>query len=1043
MGASFRGNSLFLKFMRPVAILTLVVFCGFSVSPFEVQAQVQCVNPSIPFFPTHSVYQPVVIQGMTIHPDNPLKFDFIIDAGDFNVGNGRDRSLRKEYEKLIKYFIASLATPEKDMWVNLSPYEPDRIVPQAFGQTEMGRDLLAQDYLLKQLTASLMNPEGEAGKKFWEKVYSQAYEKYGATDIPIDTFNKVWIVPQTTSVYESPETNTVFVAESQLDVMLEGDYLAQQKSELAVETGLKPVSTETFENENIKQIIREIILPEIKREVNEGEMFAPLRQIMNSLILARWYKDSLKESILNQVFANQEKTAGTRVSDPNAKQKIYEQYVQTFQKGAYDVLREEYDPFQSTVITKRYFSGGIVPVGQISRKTLVPQRILAAGQRNDLAMMTTDLVVFHAEEIEDVLSDRDIGGDNAMMISRKSPIKLAPQKDASQNPKNSRLYRFLSRHREAVFMLFLSAVIFPVMGSLVSSFNPYLSLVLWYASFFLPIILTFKSALSADKWSLSVWVPWGIVWATFAPNLHAQLTGMDHFWISWALKTLTMFIGLGAFIYKYELEANGEAGSSGVFNLRRFWKEQRTIILMMLGTGIALPVLGVIFQNLVLSNLFLLSGFLLPILLPFKRAARADKWALYAWLSWGVFWAEASVSAYAEMVGISHMGLGGVLQALVILIGLGSFIDEFETKSNLVKIKRRFIRFIQKHRGETLILLGSAVVLPAVSAMSCLYQQPFAPVLWAMSFVLPVIVTFKSAFKADRWSLSAWMLWGIVWSMLSTGMHTHVTGADNFWNAWMLKAVTMFVGLVAFIYKFETKKYESGGSVKRIAPIPFLLRQKWNILVMASAALALPGVGLIFNEYAISKIFWMAGALLPVFLPYQMAARADKWALYAWLSWGVFWTEALLGAHSKIIGINYFQFGGMLQAWIVLMSFWTFIDEHEASQKLHKPAAARFDADSVSSDEHADDAALDYGGIDLEKMNVGRVNGSGSLIKIHFTDDPAMLEELQGAAGLRAVIRDMRPVTMPMLNGLLGLNADGSENKSADSVESFEQLVML
>jgi len=41
----------------------------------------------------------------------------------------------------------------------------------------------------------LMSPEGEIGKKFWDKIYAQAYEKYGVTDIPVETFNKVWIVP--------------------------------------------------------------------------------------------------------------------------------------------------------------------------------------------------------------------------------------------------------------------------------------------------------------------------------------------------------------------------------------------------------------------------------------------------------------------------------------------------------------------------------------------------------------------------------------------------------------------------------------------------------------------------------------------------------------------------------------------------------------------------------------------------------------------------------------------------------------------------------
>ena len=97
---------------------------------------------------------------------------------------------------MIKYFLASLTIPEKDLWVNLSPYEKDRIIPPSFGLTEMGRDLLAEDYMLKQITASLIYPEDEVGKKFWKRIYEEAFKKYGTTDIPVNTFNKVWIVPE-------------------------------------------------------------------------------------------------------------------------------------------------------------------------------------------------------------------------------------------------------------------------------------------------------------------------------------------------------------------------------------------------------------------------------------------------------------------------------------------------------------------------------------------------------------------------------------------------------------------------------------------------------------------------------------------------------------------------------------------------------------------------------------------------------------------------------------------------------------------------------
>ena len=58
-----------------------------------------------------------------------------------------------------------------------SPYEKDRIIPQSFGLTEMGRDLLAEDYMLKQITASLIYPEDEIGKKFWKRIYEEALQE--------------------------------------------------------------------------------------------------------------------------------------------------------------------------------------------------------------------------------------------------------------------------------------------------------------------------------------------------------------------------------------------------------------------------------------------------------------------------------------------------------------------------------------------------------------------------------------------------------------------------------------------------------------------------------------------------------------------------------------------------------------------------------------------------------------------------------------------------------------------------------------------------
>ncbi|MCA9400920.1 MAG: hypothetical protein KC713_04795, partial [Candidatus Omnitrophica bacterium] len=121
-------------------------------------------------------FQPSTLKGIKLSPNNALVFDFILDPGD---DSSDQNNLKIIGEKLIKYFLAALTVPEDEMWVNLSPYEDDRIMSERFSQTDMGRDMLTQDYLLKQFMSSMMYPEEEIGRQFWERIYAQAYQQYG------------------------------------------------------------------------------------------------------------------------------------------------------------------------------------------------------------------------------------------------------------------------------------------------------------------------------------------------------------------------------------------------------------------------------------------------------------------------------------------------------------------------------------------------------------------------------------------------------------------------------------------------------------------------------------------------------------------------------------------------------------------------------------------------------------------------------------------------------------------------------------------------
>ena len=349
-------------------------------------------------------FSPSILKGIKVHPDNPFRFDFILDTGDdvslrgasLATKQSQQEQLKQESTKLIKYFLASLTIPEKDLWVNLSPYEKDRIVPESFGQTEMGRDLLAEDYMLKQITASLIYPEDEIGKKFWKRIYEEAAKKYGTTNIPVNTFNKVWIVPEKAVVYENAKAGTAYVVESKLKGMLEQDYLALSKNECRGGSRIRPITGPTQDrplqndvNALGSQIVREIVIPELTKEVNEDKNFAQLRQVYNSLILATWYKKKIKDSILAQVYADKNKVAGVNIDDPQEKEKIYERYLQAFKKGAYNYIKEEIDPVTQETMPRKYFSGG-VQLWDVAMTVLGTDAQITDFSNKDLLLISTD-----------------------------------------------------------------------------------------------------------------------------------------------------------------------------------------------------------------------------------------------------------------------------------------------------------------------------------------------------------------------------------------------------------------------------------------------------------------------------------------------------------------------------------------------------------------------------------------------------------------------------------------------------------------------------
>ncbi len=307
----------------------------------------------VPFSPA---YIPPTFRGIQIHKNNPLVLDFILDSGDsiLNVSDIDEVSLR-----LTKYFLTALTIPDDHLWVNLSPYEKGFVIPEDLSQTQMGIDLLVQDYILKQVTSTAVYPENVIGNTYWQCVYNKVENTNN-----LDTFNKIWVTPETARIIE--RGSFAIVEDSKLRVQTEYDYLAmnaRQQSRI-----IEFDQSMSSNNKIAAHVFKQKILPLIEANVNKGGNFAVLRQIFGSLVLAAWYKEALKRSIVTELYVDKGMTARMANSSEITSEVIYQQYLKAYRVGVFNYIREEViGAGEDDILPRKYFSGGFT--GALIRDT--------------------------------------------------------------------------------------------------------------------------------------------------------------------------------------------------------------------------------------------------------------------------------------------------------------------------------------------------------------------------------------------------------------------------------------------------------------------------------------------------------------------------------------------------------------------------------------------------------------------------------------------------------------------------------------------------
>ncbi len=286
-------------------------------------------------------------------------FKLLLDKGSQEEipSKSQANELEDQTKTLFQYFLIGLSLPNDYFWVNLRPDSPDNIIDRQLAQTDIGRVMLEADLQLKKDTALATSPQTPEGKLYWDKLYKKAGELFGNENITIPTLTRPWIVPNEIIIRETADS--AYIYKATLKVMLESDYLKACKSPItSTDYTFKDPRLKVL-NEYSSQLIRELIIPKLNKEINSSKKYASLRQVYYSLILAQWFKARFQGKNTDYAnFIDRKILTNLTSRSSYSKDAYFKAYQESFRDGEYNIQEPTYT--SAGRVIRSYFSGGMV-----------------------------------------------------------------------------------------------------------------------------------------------------------------------------------------------------------------------------------------------------------------------------------------------------------------------------------------------------------------------------------------------------------------------------------------------------------------------------------------------------------------------------------------------------------------------------------------------------------------------------------------------------------------------------------------------------------
>jgi len=331
-------------------------------------------------------------------------FDFVLKAKKAEK-NDKIIDFEDAAELSLNAFFIGLILMESKFWVNLNPWEPDRIIEKDLEETDVGRIMLEADLQMKKDFCKYKNPcESEIGEEYWrlldekgEELINECMNNHlgeieDINNVQFAPVTRHWIVPDRVEAYETD--NEIYIVNATLNIYSEpvyehSTYEIVNQDAFFVSRACKDDLSEAAKEYGryAKELEEKMILALVVHEVNHGENYSDLRCVYNSLALAQWYKDKYRYSpSIFTDFIDSKDLAGLESKSTWSAENIWSDYVKSFEEGEFHCWKNEtYQEGDYIITSTKHYSSGGVDFGDIETS-------IVGDMPSDLRDLTSEAV---------------------------------------------------------------------------------------------------------------------------------------------------------------------------------------------------------------------------------------------------------------------------------------------------------------------------------------------------------------------------------------------------------------------------------------------------------------------------------------------------------------------------------------------------------------------------------------------------------------------------------------------------------------------------